>query len=192
MDGDAIATLVVHVVFDYRTLPFISSQSAYFDVFSDAGNGNPLEGPPAGDVEFTVYGWGLTRSTSRRPKTRGRSTMRRSRASTHRSRQPFWTVLHKSRQRYNVYFANDRQFIYALGYATAGAFDHLVRLAELTTLAAVGYVLVLMGNALFTRSPGRARRPAGRCCARSAPASIASCSSPSSSPRSFRCSPWRS
>ena len=52
---------------------------------------------------------------------------------------------------YEVYLANDRQFIYALGYAIPGVFDHFVRLAELTTLAAAAYVLVLVGNALFAR-----------------------------------------
>ena len=35
------------------------SQSAYFDAFG-TGAGDRLEGPPAGEVEFTVYGWGLT------------------------------------------------------------------------------------------------------------------------------------
>ena len=81
-----------------------------------------------------------------------------------------------SATRYNVYFANDRLFIYAIGYPIPGVFDHLVRLAELTTLAAAGYVLILLVNALFSLACARrARRPAGRSCARSAPASIASC-----------------
>src|SRR4029079_14312271 len=62
--GRKIASLVVHVIFDYRTLPFITSQGPYFDVFGDVGNGgnggSALEGSPAGDVDITVYGWGLT------------------------------------------------------------------------------------------------------------------------------------
>jgi signal transduction histidine kinase len=77
------------------------------------------------------------------------------------SRDPFWTVLFKDGRRFNVYYANDRQFIYTLGYALPGVFDHLVRLAELTTLAAAGYALVLIGNALFTRV-ARARAQTGR------------------------------
>ena len=143
-----IGMLVVHVVFDYRTLPFITSQSAYFDVFSPTG-GASLEGPPAGDVEFTVYGWGLTTIYSSVPDAwpLDDATFQR----VYQSREPFWTVLEKGNASYNVYFANDRQFIYALGYAMPGIFDHLVRLAELTTLAAAGYVLALIGNALFTR-----------------------------------------
>ena len=38
-------------------------------------------------------------------------------------------------RRYNVYFSNDRVFIYAIGYPSLTLFDHLVHLAELTTLS---------------------------------------------------------
>ena len=148
VDGRRIGMIVVHVVFDYRTLPFIRSQSAYLDVFSP-DESPPLEGPPAGDVEFTVYGWGLTTIYSSAPDAWALDDATFARV--YRSRAPFWTVLEKGNTEYNVYFANDRQFIYALGYAVPGLFDHLVRLAELTTLAAAGYVLALIGNALFTR-----------------------------------------
>ena len=34
VEGRPVATLEVHVVFDYRTLPFVRAQSASFDVFS--------------------------------------------------------------------------------------------------------------------------------------------------------------
>jgi signal transduction histidine kinase len=158
VNGRPIATLVVHVVFDYRALPFIRSQSAYFDAFSATG-GNALEGPPAGDIEFAVYGWGLTAIYTSGPDAwpLDEETFAR----VYRSREPFWTVLRKGNTTYHVYFANDRQFIYALGYAIPGVFDHLVRLAELTTLAAAGYVLVLVGNGLFTRL-ARARPRTGK------------------------------
>ncbi len=158
VDGRPIATLVVHVVFDYRTLPFIRSQSAYFDAFSAAGD-NALEGPPAGEIEFAVYGWGLTAIY-----TSGHDAWPLDEATfarVYRSRQPFWTVLRKGTTPFNVYLANDRQFIYALGYAIPGVFDHLVRLAELTTLAAVGYVLVLMGSTVFS-GLARSRPRTGR------------------------------
>ena len=159
VDGRPIGTIVVHVVFDFRTLPFISSQSAYFDVFSPAAGGTPIEGPPAGEVEFAVYGWGLTVIF-----TSGHDTWPLDDATfarIYQSRVPFWKRLSKRNTDYDVYFANDRQFIYALGYAIPGVFDHLVRLAELTTLAAVGYALVLFGNAVFTRL-ARARAQTGR------------------------------
>jgi len=158
VDGRPIATLVVHVVFDYRTLPFIRSQSAYFDAFSAAGD-SALEGPPAGEIDFAVYGWGLTAIY-----TSGHDAWPLDEATfarVYRSREPFWTVLRKGNTPFNVYLANDRQFIYALGYAIPGVFDHMVRLAELTTLAAAGYVLGLMGYAVFTRL-ARSRPRTGR------------------------------
>ena len=138
----------MRVVFDHRTLPFISSQSTFFEVFSPSGTGSRLEGPPAGDVDFTVYGWGLTAifNSGHDAWPLDEATFER----VYKSRQPFWTEVRKSGTRYNVYFSNDRRFIYALGYPIPGVFDHLVRLAELTTLAAAGYVLILIGNALFT------------------------------------------
>jgi signal transduction histidine kinase len=151
--------IVVHVDFDYRTLPFIRSQSAYLDVFSPDEPDNALDGPPGGEVDFTVYGWGLTTIY-----TSGRDAWPLDDvtfARVYKSRDPFWTVLWKGNLPYNVYFANDRQFIYALGYPIPGVFDHLVRLAELTTLAAVGYVIVLIGNAAFTRL-ARAKAQTGR------------------------------
>ena len=159
VDARPIGAIVVHVVFDYRTLPFITSQSAYFDVFSPAGTGTALEGPPAGDVDFTVYGWGLTTIYSSGPDAWPLydETFKR----VYASRQPFWTVLRKRNAAYNVYFANDRQFIYSLGYAVAGVFDHLVRLAELTTLAAAVYAVILVANVGFTRI-GRGTPQTGR------------------------------
>jgi signal transduction histidine kinase len=157
VDGRPIATLVAHVVFDYRTLPFISSQSAYLDVL--VGAGVPPEGLPEGEVEFVAYGWGLTTiySSGRESWELDPATFAR----VYRSREPFWTVASKGGRSYHVYFANDRQFIYALGYPLPTVFDHFVRLAELTTLAAVLYVALLMAAALFARL-ARARPQTGR------------------------------
>jgi signal transduction histidine kinase len=157
-NGKAIATLVMHVVFDYRTLPFISSQSAYLDVLVGAA-GAPAEGLPEGEVEFVAYGWGLTTiySSGHDSWELDPATFER----VYKSRQPFWTIAAKAGKSYDVYFANDRQFIYALGYPVPSVFDHFVRLAELTTLAAVLYVVVLMGHAVFVRL-SRGRPQSGR------------------------------
>ena len=148
--GRPIATIIVHVVFDYRTLPFINSQSAYYDVLGGAGAATPAEGSPAGDVEFAAYGWGLTTIYSSGHDAWPLDPQIFARVYTP-SREPFWTVAEKGGKPYQVYFANDRQFIYALGYPIPSVFDHFVRLAELTSLAGVLYVLVLIGNAVFTR-----------------------------------------
>ena len=158
-NGNPVGAIVVHVVFDYRTLPFISSQSAYVEVFRPQTAGSGAEGTPSGEVDITVYGWGLTAIYTSRGSAwpLDEATFAR----VYQSREPFWTVLQKENTSYNVYFANDRLFIYALGYARPGVFDHLVRLAELTTLAAAGYVVILIGAALFSRI-ARERPQTGR------------------------------
>ena len=50
-----------------------------------------------------------------------------------------------------MFFSNDRNGIYGLGYPALTLFDRLVHLAELTTLAGAVFVLVLLGTAFFTR-----------------------------------------
>jgi len=149
-NGVLRGAIVVHVVLDYRTLPFITSQSGYFDVFSASGSRAPIEGAPAGDVDVVIYGWGLTAiyMSANDAWPLDEDTFHRIYTS---ARTPFWTVLSKGKTRDRVYFTNDRQFIYAIGYPIPGVFDHFVRIAELTTLAAVGFVLILLGTAAFSR-----------------------------------------
>jgi signal transduction histidine kinase len=159
-DGNrTVGAVVVHVIFDYRTLPFISSQSPYFDVFRPSDQSSGIEGAPTGDVDFTVYGWGLTAIFTSVKTVWPLDDVTFSRI--YKSRDPFWTVLRKGDTSYNVYFSNDRYAIFALGYPRPDIFEHLVRLAELTTLAAAGYIIILIGNALFTRI-ARARPATGR------------------------------
>ncbi|HEX4566512.1 MAG TPA: HAMP domain-containing sensor histidine kinase [Vicinamibacterales bacterium] len=149
-NGVVRGAIVVHVALDYRTLPFITSPSGYFDVFSASGSRAPIEGAPAGDVDVVIYGWGLTAiyMSANDAWPLDQETFHRIYTS---ARTPFWTVLSKGKTRDRVYFTNDRQFIYAIGYPIPGVFDHFVRIAELTTLAAVGYVLILLGSAAFSR-----------------------------------------
>jgi signal transduction histidine kinase len=147
-DGSVLGAIIVHVVFDYRTLPFITSQSPYYEALRGSG-ASSIEGQPAGDVDVVVYGWSL------RPiYMSGGSAWPLDDATFARiyeSRTPFWTSLEKDGTRFNVYVSNDRGGIYALGYPIPDLFEHLVRLAELTTLAATGYLIVLILNAIFTR-----------------------------------------
>ena len=141
-------SVVLHVAFDYRTLPFITSQSPYFEVFRPAEAGAPREGTTGGNVDVAIYGWGrrplYTSATSAWPITELFRTI-------YSSRDPFWADVRHGNTRYRVYFSNDRYGIYAIGYPRLKLFDHLVHLAELTTLAAAGFLLVLVGTAVFTR-----------------------------------------
>jgi signal transduction histidine kinase len=155
-----VGTVVVHVLFDYRTLPFITPQNPYFQVFQPAESDAPREGTTGSELDAAIYGWGLGAiySSPHATWSIGDDLFRRI---YDPARRPFWTTIRTGDGRYHVYFANDRVFIYAIGYRALTLFDHLVHLAELTTLSGALYVLVLLGTALFTRV-ARARPRLGR------------------------------
>ena len=123
---------------DYRTLPFISSQSPYLESLRPDRQVAP-EGVSGRDVEFVVYGWSrapiYASGTSVWPlpdavlRAAGRVARRRS--------GPRSTA---TTRRFRVYFLSDRGGIYALGYPVITWFGHLINLAELMMLAGVLYV----------------------------------------------------
>jgi signal transduction histidine kinase len=158
---EPVGTIVVHVLlFDYRTLPFITSQNPYFEVFRPAEGAAPVEGTTGSDVDVTIYGWSLSPIY-----TSGRAAWPITDALFARlydpARKPFWTEVETGGRRYNVYFSNDRVFIYAIGYPSLTLFDHLVHLAELTTLSGLSYIVVLLAAGVFTRV-ARSRPRLGR------------------------------
>jgi signal transduction histidine kinase len=155
-----VGTVVVHVLFDYRTLPFIAPQNPYFEVFRPVEGEAPREGTTGSEVDAAIYGWGLGAMYSSPHATWsiGDDLFRRI---YDPARRPFWTTIRTGDGRYHVYFSNDRVFIYAIGYRALTPFDHLVHLAELTTLSGALYVVVLFGTAMFTRM-ARARPRLGR------------------------------
>ena len=143
-----LGSIVIHVIPDYRTLSFITSQSPYFEVFRSEG-GAPAEGMTGSDVDIVIYGWGLTplyaSGATAWPITGDLFTR------IYGSRDPFWTELDRGDVRWHVYFSNDRNGIYGLGYPALTLFDRFVHLAELTTLAGAAFVTVLLATAFFTR-----------------------------------------
>jgi signal transduction histidine kinase len=155
-DGRPSGTIVVHVLPDYNVLPFISARGPYFELLRGAG---PAEGRAGSDVGLVVYGWGRTAvySSSGRAWPLEDALFRR----IYRSRAPFWTRLERGGIRHAVYFANDRNGIYALDHPIDGAFDHFVHLAELTTLAGLGFLVLVALGALVQRLVWREAR-AGR------------------------------
>jgi signal transduction histidine kinase len=148
--GQVVGTIVVHVMLDYRNLPFVSSQSPYFELFRPTESRAPGEGAPGSDVDVAIYGWGLHPIY-----TSGRSAWSITDVLFDQlydaGRRPFWARIARADGVYQVYFTNDRFFIYALGYPVLTLFDHLVHLAELTTLAGLTFVIVLIGTATYTR-----------------------------------------
>jgi signal transduction histidine kinase len=158
-DGRTIlGSIVVHVAFDYRALPFITSQSPYYEVFRP-GERVQSEGTPAHDVDVVIYGWGLMPLY-----TSGRSAWPISDelfARIYHSREPFWADVQRDNEWWRVYFSNDRPAIFAIGYPRLTLFDRFVHVAELTTLAGMTFVFVLIGTAFFTRA-SRERPRVGR------------------------------
>jgi signal transduction histidine kinase len=153
-----VGSIVIHVILDYNTLPFISSQSPYFELLRST-RGYPREGTLVPDVDFIVYGWSrrsiYTSGTAAWPLTE------RTFARIYASRQPFWARIRDGGTSYEVYFLNDRAGIYALGYPVISPMGHLINLAELATLAAVAYVLMLAAAVAFRLLTGH-RPGAGR------------------------------
>ena len=149
--GCSVGTIVLHLaVDDYRTLPFITSQSPYFELFRPSQHEASREAAPGNDVHVAIYGWGLepvyTSGLSAWPIT---TTLFQRIYDP--ARRPFWETIRLGEEIYQVYFTNDRARIYAIGYPILTLFDHLVHLAEVSTLAGAAFVLVLLATAIFTR-----------------------------------------
>jgi signal transduction histidine kinase len=157
--AEIAGTIVVHVAFDYRALPFISSPDPYFEVFRTSDEFVAGEATPGADVDVAIYGWGrrpiYTSARSAWPIPDDLFTR------IYKSREPFWATIRRDDETWRVHFSNDRWRIFAIGYPTPTLFDHLVHVAELTTLAGFAFVLVLLGTALFTRA-SRERPRVGR------------------------------
>ena len=141
-----LGAIVVRAMLDYEALPFISSESPYFELL----RADPLptqEGTLGRDVDLVIYGWGLsaTFASSGDVWPIDEELFQR----LYASRQPFWTSRAKGGVPHHVYFVNNRAGIYALGYPALGPFDHLVHLAEIATLVFVVFVLLVLGGALF-------------------------------------------
>lgn len=153
-----LGAIVVHVMLDYNTLPFISSQSPYFELFR-TDQPAQQEGVPGRDVEFVVYGWGRMPIYTSEGRAWALSDELFARLSA--SRASFWTTLERGDRRYAVYFTNERAGIYALGYPTITALGHLVDLAELTTLAALAYLAIMLTVTLLSLLGSR-RATSGR------------------------------
>src|SRR5215467_9262096 len=140
-------SIVVRVMLDYRTLPFLTSQNPYLESLRPERAAAP-EGSQGNDIEFVAYGWSRAPFSEAGANTWTLSDDLFRRAVA--SRQPFWATLPRNGSLFRVYFTNDRGGIYAIGYPVMTWFGHLVNLAELMALVAVLYVLLLAGAALFS------------------------------------------
>ncbi len=145
--GRLVGAVVIHVLPDYRGLPFVSSADPYFDVVA-----RPAARPAASrvpDLEVVVYGWNLQPLFS---SSSGRVTWALPADVDDRlyqSREPFWSTLAADSRDYRVHFLSDRGGIFAVGYPRPTAFHHLTRLSELFAITAAFFVLLVAGLAAY-------------------------------------------
>jgi signal transduction histidine kinase len=141
VDGRRVATVVVRVAHDYGTLPFISSQNPYTEVFRSSTPAD-VDRTLTDDVALAVYDW------QRRPvyaSTRPAWTL--DERLLQRIRQdptPLWTTLSRSASLDDVFVFWDAHQIYALGYAHRSVRASAVDVAELVVLVGVLYVAGLL------------------------------------------------
>jgi signal transduction histidine kinase len=147
VDDAPVGSIVVRVMLDPGSLPFISSEDPYLESLRPPAV-RQGEGAPGRDVELVMYGW------SRAPiYALGTSVWQLSDDVFRRlvqSRDPFWATLTRDGDRFRVYFLSDRGGIYALGYPQLTWFGHLVNLAELIVLTGVLFVALVAGATVFS------------------------------------------
>jgi len=142
--GAPQGTIVVHVMPDYRALPFVSAANPYLEVLR---GGEPRPARRIERLQVAIYGWGLLPLFSASPWAWQITPEVFDRL--YRSREPFWVSMEGPNERWHVYLANDRAGIYAIGYPRLTAFDVFVHGAELTTAAGIAWLLILGGAAVF-------------------------------------------
>ena len=156
--GEILGTIVIHLILDDSTLSFISSQNPYFELLRGE-RAQPREQAPGRDLEFVVFGW--SRTPLYTSGTRAWPISEELFGRVYESRRSFWARLSTGDGDYQVYLANDRRGIYALGYPVISRIGHAINLAELATLVALLYVTILVGGAAL-RLVGARRVTSGR------------------------------
>ncbi len=151
-DGTKVGAILVHVVLDYSTLPFVADQDPAAAL---ARGGPPRDRATHGrQITFAVYGWGRTpvyptAGTAWPISTELLLNIYRA------DRRPLWEVLSRTDQRYRVLLNNDRAGIYAIGYALPRPVDHAVTLAEVATLSGLTFIVLLGLIGGLSRMAGR-------------------------------------
>jgi signal transduction histidine kinase len=140
-DEPSGGSIVVNVMLDYETLPFITARNPYNELIRPA-DALPAEGSVGRSVQFVVYGWGRGALYSSSP--RAWPLDETLLGVIAQSRRPFWTTMSDGEREYSTYIQNDRVGIYVIGFPVITRIDHLINLAELTTLVGLGYAALLI------------------------------------------------
>ena len=161
-------SIVVNVMLDYETLPFITPRNPYNELIRPADSAPP-EGSAGRSVQFVVYGWG--RGSLYSSNTRALPLDDSLLSLIAQSRRPFWTMMSDGERDYSTYIQNDRVGIYIIGFPVVTRIDHLINLAELTTLVGLTYA-VLLAMAWMVSALGGTTAASGRALLREVRASF--------------------
>jgi signal transduction histidine kinase len=153
--GQLAGAVVLHVApTDYRALPFLASANPYGAVL---GTEPATRGPSLPGLEVVVYGWSLHPlfMSGRVAWSLDVPLFTR----LYREGTPFWTTLEAEDRTYHVHFLQNRAGIYALGYPAPTAFEHAARLAEITAVTAVLFVLIQLAAIAYAPPARRSDAP---------------------------------
>jgi signal transduction histidine kinase len=138
-EGRVRGALVLHVIFDYRSLPYLAARTPYDEFLRTSEDAAAVA--RAGDIQATVYGWSRLPLFSSGPAAGPISPELLARLE--QSRAPFWVTEERDGGRYRVFYLNDRAGIYALASPVPATFDQVARLAESAALASLVFVMLL-------------------------------------------------
>ncbi len=151
--------IILHVMLDYSSLPFLTTQGPYYDLFrsSDDTDGPRLTQSPR-DIDLVVYGWGRTPIYGSGGRVWALPDRVFDRA--YRTREAFWDTQTRGSLVFDLHVSNDRLAIYVVGVPRMTLVEHLVHVAEVATLAALALLLVLAVHAVLNRVNRRGPQPA--------------------------------
>jgi signal transduction histidine kinase len=156
--GEFLGAVVIRIIPDYRTLPFVTSANPYYDAL---GRNDPSRaGSRVPELQVVVYGWSLQPIF-----VSGRMIWPLDAELSdrlYRSRDSFWIDQPVDGRTYHLYFLNDRGGIYALGYPEPTPLQHATRLSESAALLVLLFVLYLGITVVAAPLARRGMPPLGR------------------------------
>ena len=153
-DGRVLGAVVLHLIPDYRALPFVSTANPYYEALG--GTQRPRAGSRIADLQLVVYGWSLHPVF-----VSGRVAWpidQEIDGLLEQSRIPFWRDREFGGRLFHIYFLNDRARVYAIGYPSPTALQHVTRLAEAAAVLLGLFFAYLLATTLL--APLRRSRPA--------------------------------
>jgi signal transduction histidine kinase len=159
-EGDRVrGGIILHVILDYSSLPFLSTQGPYYDLLRGrVAEADQRTQQPPRDIDLVVYGWGRTAiySSGERVWSLPQAVFDQA----YRTRESFWATQTRGARVYDVHVSNDRFAIYVVGVPRVTPIEHLVHIAEMATLAATATLVLLLVQAVLHRVNRRGPQPA--------------------------------